>query len=1424
MRHGGGRPFVRPNRRRLRLAGDVDAARAFAHEDGQHMGSHSALTLRPMGCRAPGLVIIIMSPPERNRARSSAVIGPCWLGLSARWGGAPMMSEGLDPQGPVFQLPRCPLAPPDHLLSPPPRFAAGPRLRLTRTSSQPSNARVDGSLVIQQRLCSSLVLAWLSHHTGRIVSRDSRFAASAGNHGAGPRRRRQLDDAGLSQRHVGSIALLFCTLQLPQSTRHGAALAGQRMRSAPLTRYPDKLNKSSSSPPKTPAPAQPLSIPTSSADPRNPQGTTEVAGNGQANGHAEPGPSNAPSTTRRLSRSASIERQNGPSATPLQRRNSWFSNISAKFSSSSSGSPPSTPPSNQHSLHHIHHVQLIEQQQQAQRQEHLSEQQGQPQPQSPPRANESPPPRLYQSRNAVLQHVSKPDGDGPYTPAPPKSGQAGILGVFRRLSSSGGSGLANAKLGNGLVERMTLNVDQNRERCPITELRDAKLRRVSFCVDVEIAPMPKYAEGDVAPKPVGKTQKKKVTERGEGEALKNPKAVEAQNEAEVSTDGQVDAAPKEPETQATDANATRQDSVSPPPDKERESTKKKEKKKKSEEERKARKEKRRRLAEDNGSVPMEIHYDSDDSSSDNPSGAGTPRSMTTTQPTTNPARIYRRCCQLRETPILKKITEQLSDSANSPPSTGIVNRLDLTDYWLQLPDLVTLGDYLAVVPVREIVLENAGLSDEGLRVILAGLLAAKRPPSSRRRKPKQEVGEHGGVVERVVLKNNRLGPDGWKHISLFLYMCRSLKYLDLSHIPFPRQAPTNHSGTLPNGQQIPRSISDVFSRSLADRLGGSTLEMLNIGETEPSMDQLTTIMDGIITCGVRRLGLAHNYLDEQGVALVAKYLAAGKCEGLDVGGNDLKDHMETFAGALKETHPLWALSLAGCNLNPSSLCKILPTLVKLNNFRFIDLSHNQDLFQSTPSAVGLLRRWVALTLMAAREMLTVCRYLPKMECLKRIHLQDVNMTSEQAIAIVEVLPEVHTLAHINLLGNAELVKLAGAKTEEAQEEACALYASLLAATRISKTLICVDMEVPGDESGEIVKAMAKQVVAYCLRNMERMPDTDIGAAVATASSETQSDGQEGRDPPYPDVVAHLVGHDVLDQNDAGEDNDSAPDEDYVIGGTGVVKALACCLRNRGDESRRQSGEFTQEMENGETSARPSLATGGKAKDMSKHLLAGARKIRIRLQPALNKAKANPGDEQNLRKLTFLDETLQGIIKRFEDEFPDTREPVPEATANEAPGKSSAEELSTSVPTGDDSAVAASDGEDESSIHPPKPLSRSNSVLSKTLAEEEGRMLRAGHRFRSGLVRQEQIDLLSSIDDMDADLKHAQMLEELAEDLDGELLEKVREKGAARAFKEDKDVLFRSMRDSDPDHWVRFVEAQQKARANIIVSSTEKNGQ
>ncbi|KAK1977192.1 cell wall biogenesis protein Mhp1 [Colletotrichum cereale] len=1073
----------------------------------------------------------------------------------------------------------------------------------------------------------------------------------------------------------------------------------------------------------------------------------------------------------------------GPNGTPPSRRNSWFSNISSKFSSS---------PSNNSNNNNIANA--------------AQQPQG-----TPPNDSDPVPPKVTPAKNAVLPHAAKNDGDQPYTPAPPGRGQAGFLGVFRRLSSSGGVLGQGTRGTHGLVERKVLNVDRNRERCQIPDLHQAKLRRVAFSVDVEIAPMPKYVDSDALPKkPLEKSKTRKMTEKGEGEALKNPKCVEEQKERDgvIHTTGE--SVPKEPESEGMDPNNAKKEGeakdASVSVDKEKD-TKKKEKKKKSEEERKARKEKKRKQAEANGTIPMEIHVDDSDSS-----GEGIPAAApkTTASPTTNPVRIYRRCCQLRETPILKKITEQLNSPSNCSSDIGMVQKLDLTGYWMQLADLVTLGDYLAVVPVKEVILENCGLTDEGLRVILAGLLATKRPESKRRKhtQPDDGLAIQGGFVERLVLKNNKIGPEGWRHICLFINLCRTLKFLDVSTISFPRPSQplqNGHSHTLlrqsSNEDRPQNANATLFSKAIGERLGGSTLELLNLGETNLSSDDLGVIIDGVIQCGVKRLGLAHNSIDEKGLHHVARYLSQSGCEGLDLGGNDIRDHMDIIAGAISAKDALWALSLAECNLKPGSLCKIFPALAQLKDFRFIDLSHNQDLCKSEPSAVGLLRK-----------------YLPKMEGLRRVHLADVAMTSEQAIALAEILPEAKMLAHISFLENPELAKLADAKTEEAQEEACALYASFLAATRVSKTIVCVDIDVPSDNSGEVVKALAKQVVAYCLRNMERFPIGDISSVISTVLAESQDSLPGGPIPPYPDVLAHLVGHDVLRDD---SDNESAPDDDYVIGGTGVVKALTCCLKNRGDESRRQSGEFIRDFEDGVSvpaGPRPKLPPG-KAKDMSKHLLASARKIRLRLQPALSKARVNPEeDEHNLRKLMFLDATLANIIKRFEDEFPDTRVPTDEASETTLPSQSDQLETSLSSTEDPDQHSLPSDAEDETGISVRPGLQRTNSALShtsKALAEEEGRIHRAGHKIRSGIIKPEYYGLLSGVLEVGLDPKHTAMLHQMIEEIDDpELTQKVEEKGIMHVFNEDRDQVREGLRALDPSHWDRFVESQEKARGNV----------
>lgn len=239
--------------------------------------------------------------------------------------------------------------------------------------------------------------------------------------------------------------------------------------------------------------------------------------------------------------------------------------------------------------------------------------------------------------------------------------------------------------------------------------------------------------------------------------------------------------------------------------------------------------------------------------------------------------------------------------------------------------------------------------------------------------------------------------------------------------------------------------------------------------------------------------------------------------------------------------------------------------------------------------------------------------------MRKLLLADVSMSPEQAIALAEILPEVKALAHINLLENPGLAAVAEANTEGKKEEACALYASLLAAARVSRSLIKVDVVEPSSDAGELVKALANQIVAYCMRNLQGVPDLRDSAS---------------GEPKYPDVLRHLVGYEG-ESPPSGIDvgDEPAPDDDYVIGGTGVVKALTCCLKNLGNDNQRNSDELFDESEASSITP-PSSLHPGKARDMSKELLASARKIRIRLQPALAQARASASQDLYKYRMYF----------------------------------------------------------------------------------------------------------------------------------------------------------------------------------------------
>lgn len=959
-----------------------------------------------------------------------------------------------------------------------------------------------------------------------------------------------------------------------------------------------------------------------------------------------------------------------------------------------------------------------------------------------------------------------------------------------------------------------MNVDPHRDRCEIPDLEPSKLRRVAFCVDVEIAAPAKYSEEGEDPEPASPPRrpslnqlehqieaKKKRDQRlkkSEGEALKNPTAV-----AEEKDDlGVVKATGEKLDTVASPPEK-------PPNDAQQVPSRKKEKKKRSEEERKERKERKKAQALANGMKPIEMTRQ-DSSSSNNaspPNGTSPPNGVSqvnsdgapksTDRPTTDPLRIYRRCCQLRETPILKRITEQISLPSACPIATpGIVTCLDLSGYWMQLPDIVTLGDYLAVVPVKKLILEDCGLGDEAVRVILAGLLAAKTPEQAKHNRKlakkchsvSKSKQEQLGVVEKLSLKNNpKITSEGWRHVSFFINMSRSLKAIDLSGVPLPQ--PSSTAGSPTGTKTAPQSAWDVptlLQKSIAERLAGSNLEELVMGECDLDTNMIEMIVEAVIRCKIRRLGLAHNNLTCEGLQHVIRYVQQHDCEGLDLGGNDLREHLHMLADVLDETRPLYALSLADCKLTPVSISSLLPALVRLPNFRFIDLSHNRDLFSAPQNALGLLRK-----------------YLPQLPIIKRIHLMDVAMTPEHAIALAEILPEIKTLAHLNILENHLISGLASAKDEASQEEACALYASLMVAVRVSTSIVCIEMDVPTEDSSEVIKALAKQVVAYSLRNLERLPLTE-GSDTAVADLADPHGGE--KHVTVPDILLHLVGH-VDDFPESHDQDEPAPDDDYIVGGTGVVKALGICLNRAKDTQRRSSRDmspFTRTEVSGTTTPtrkvlqeKEKVVDKGKAKEMSKDLLGSARKIRARLQPALVRELRAGSSSMAYKRLQYLDSTLDRMIQRFENQYPETRLNTTPFGENYRSTMTSTDDVippeNTLSPTisrtlSDDDDEAVDDYTSTTALKPALARHPSEQSLSARSASrqdaEEGRMHRFGQRMRREVLPPDMLDYAHGTTGEEAVPEHIRELRKRLDALGGEEIQKrVAELGTEGAMRE-----------------------------------------
>lgn len=164
------------------------------------------------------------------------------------------------------------------------------------------------------------------------------------------------------------------------------------------------------------------------------------------------------------------------------------------------------------------------------------------------------------------------------------------------------------------------------------------------------------------------------------------------------------------------------------------------------------------------------------------------------------------------------------------------------------------------------------------------------------------------------------------------------------------------------------------------------------------------------------------------------------------------------------------------------------------------------------------------------------------------------------------------------------------------------------------------------------------------------------------------------------------------------------------------------------------------------------------------------------------------------RLLFLDQTLQRMIQRFEDEFPECRLAPAPAFANdpahlspsnpENPTMTPQPDSSTTAPDASDALSHASDDSDpDPTASAPYTLGRSSrhpsdvSLASRLLANEEGQMHRFGQQVRRDILRPQSLDHAHGTTGLEPEPAHLQILRRRLEDLGGmEIKERVMRDG------------------------------------------------
>ncbi|PRT53307.1 MAP-ous protein 1 [Wickerhamiella sorbophila] len=355
----------------------------------------------------------------------------------------------------------------------------------------------------------------------------------------------------------------------------------------------------------------------------------------------------------------------------------------------------------------------------------------------------------------------------------------------------------------------------------------------------------------------------------------------------------------------------------------------------------------------------------------------------------SPEKIYTRCCHLREIMPIKSMLRQLKDARAPITSLRICNTKPT------MIEILAFSDFVTIVPVISVNLQNLVITSEMLRIILCGLERSKK-------------------LGRINLSNTKLDELGWKYLCVFMLRTTSLTALSLE-VDFSEK-----KSSIPEFNRRDMDWS-LFDRVLKARPG---VELMDLEGTKIPTKYLKLLLEDGFKNG-RALSVSRNNLTHDDIAAIRAWAAAegSRVEGLDLSHNDLSQEWDTVRDLLYNPQ-IARLELNGTKLNRPATGNPFATKLISQRLESLDLSDNPQMFP--------------------RDLPHLVESLPAFRHLTRLSLNRCGITHDVMVSLCEAISHCHKLSYLSLKDN-------GSWTETSA-------AALCVAVRMSRSLVTVEAD------------------------------------------------------------------------------------------------------------------------------------------------------------------------------------------------------------------------------------------------------------------------------------------------------------------------------------------------------------------------------